>query len=173
MRVDAHLDTLLSRFCADCSDARKTMFHRTTIFFVPLVLMALCGVSAGQEDVPALIHKLKDEDRWVRLHAAFALGGIGPAAKEAVPALIAALKDKDRLVRQKAVLALVYIGPAAKEVVPALIAALKDEEVRGYAAYALGEIGPAAKEAVPALEAAARDGVSGAESALKKIRDDG
>ena len=53
-----------------------------------------------------------------------------------------------------------------------LIAALKDkdQEVRGSAASALGRIGPAAKEAVPALEAAARDGVDGAESALKKIR---
>ncbi len=37
-------------------------------------------------------------------------------------------------------------------------------------ARSLGKIGPAAKEAVPALEAAARDGVEGAESALKEIR---
>ncbi len=77
--------------------------------------------------------------------------------------------------RRIAAFALGKIGPAAKEAVPALIAALKDEDkdVRVYAASALGHIGPAAKEAVPALEAAARDGVRGAESALKKIRDDG
>ncbi len=54
MRMDAHLDTLLSRFCAENSDARKTMFHRS---------------------------------------ATFALGRIGPAAKEAVPALEAAARD--------------------------------------------------------------------------------
>ncbi len=68
--------------------------------------------------------------------------------------------------------ALGRIGPAA---VPALIAALKDKDrqVRWYAASALGRIGPAAKEAVPALEAAARDGLRAAESALRKIRDDG
>ena len=67
------------------------------------------------------------------------------------------------------------IVPAAMEAVPALIAALKDEDglLRGYAASALGKIGPAAKEAVPALKAAARHGVSEAESALRKIRDDG
>ena len=71
--------------------------------------------------------------------------------------------------------ALGRIGPAAKGAVPALSTALKDkdEQVQEWAAYALGEIGPAAKQAIPALEAAARAGVDGAESALKKIRDDG
>ncbi len=110
------------------------------MLFVPLVFTALCGVSAGQEDVSALIHKLKDKDTDVRWRAAYALGRIGPAAKEAVPVLIATLKDK---------------------------------EVRTNAVFALGEIGPAAKEAVPALESAARAGVSEAESALEKIRDEG
>ncbi len=109
------------------------MCHR---FFIPVVFLALCGVSAGQEDVPALILKLKDKDKVVRRSAALALGKIGPAA---VPALIAALKDDDGLMRENA-------------------------------ADALGQIGPVAKEAVPALEAAARDGVEGAESALKEIR---
>ena len=77
--------------------------------------------------------------------------------------------------RRFAASALGEIGPATKKVVPALIAALKDDamHVRQQAATALGEIGPAANEAVPALEAAARDSVSAAESALKKIRDDG
>ncbi len=94
------------------------------------------------------------------------LGKIG------LSALIAALKDEDKEVRGRAANALGQIGPAAKEAVPALIAALKDEDrlVRLHAAWALGQIGPAA---IPALEAAARDGVSAAESALKKIRDDG
>ena len=66
------------------------MCHR---LLIPLVFLALCGVSAGQEDVPALIHKLKDKDKEVRTNAAFALGQIGPAAKEAVPALEAAARD--------------------------------------------------------------------------------
>ncbi len=66
------------------------MCHR---LLIPVVFLALCGVSAGQEDVPTLIHKLKDEDGWVRFLAAGELGAIGPAAKEAVPALEAAARD--------------------------------------------------------------------------------
>jgi HEAT repeat protein len=46
----------------------------------------------------------------------------------------------------------------------------EDKEVQTNAAIVLGRIGPAAKEAIPALEAAARDGVDGAEAALKMIR---
>ncbi len=123
------------------------MCHR---LFIPVVFFALCGVSAGQEDVPTLIHKLKDRDKEVRFNAAYAVGKIGPAAKEAVPALIAALKDEYRWV---AASALGKIGPAA---VPALIAALKDEDgsVRVSAAFALGWIGPAA---FPSLIAALKD----------------
>ena len=58
--------------------------------------MCLCGDSAGQEDVPALIQQLKAKKTIERVHAARALGEIGPAAKEATPALIAALKANDR-----------------------------------------------------------------------------
>ncbi len=61
--------------------------------FIPVVFLALCGVSAGEEDVPALIRKLKDEDRQVRTNAAEALADIGPGAREAIPALIDALGD--------------------------------------------------------------------------------
>ncbi len=130
---------------------------------------------AANESTPVLIAALKGKDKEVRWLAAFALGEIGPAAKEAVPALTATLKDDEAVVRREAASALGQIGSAAKEAIPALIAALKDENrwVRRWAALALGEIGPAANEAVPALEAAARDGVSAAELALKKIRDDG
>ena len=141
-------------------------------------------VKIGPPTVPALIAALEDEDKQVRRWAASALGRIGldvrrgerggafPAAKEAVLVLIAALKDEDEQVRTDAVRALVKIGPVA---VPALIAALKDDFVlvRTNAAWGLGHIGPAAKQAIPALEAAARDGLRAAESALKKIRDDG
>ncbi len=111
----------------------------------------------------------KDDAMVVRPSAADALGKVGPAAKEVVPALIAALKDKDKEVRMSATFALIEIGGAA---VPALIAALKDEnrEMRWRAANALGQIGFAAPDAVRALEAAARDGVEGADSALKEIR---
>ena len=111
------------------------MCHR---LLIPVVLLALCGVSAGQEDVPALIHKLKNKDIAVQESAAFALGEIGPAAKEAIPALIAALKDEDGSVRRRAAFALGRIGPAAKQAIPALEAAARDGV--GGAESALKEI---------------------------------
>ena len=37
------------------------MRHRAAFLFVPAVLFALCGVGASQEDVGALIRKLKDQ----------------------------------------------------------------------------------------------------------------
>ena len=95
------------------------------------------------------------------------MGRIGPTAKEAVPALIIALEDESWRVRPRAAQALGEIGSAAKEAVPALITALKDRLVRDSAVFALGKIGAAA---IPALHAAARDGIHGAESALKEIR---
>jgi HEAT repeat protein len=58
---------------------------------LPLVLsaVALIGVVRGSDqDVPALIGRLQDEDKDVRIRAAMALHQIGPAAKEAVPALV-------------------------------------------------------------------------------------
>jgi HEAT repeat protein len=52
--------------------------------------------------VPALIEALKDKSINVRQNAAFALGGIGPAAKDAVPALSEALKDHEAIVSSAA-----------------------------------------------------------------------
>ena len=63
----------------------------------------------------------------MRINAALALGGIGPAAKDAVPALIIALKDEEENIRLTAALALGDNGPAAKDAVPALTKWLKDE----------------------------------------------
>ena len=104
---------------------------------IPVVFLALCGVSAGQEEMPAPGVPDTDMDREVR---------------KAVQALIADLKDEDQEVRERAAHTLGEIGDVAKEAVPALIAALKDKDkgVRGGAVYALGQIGPADKEVVSA-----------------------
>ena len=82
------------------------MCQRRVTLFVAVVLVVLCGVSASQEDVSALIRQLKDhDDEFVDssnpmsdqvLVEAFIQ--IGPAA---VPALVALLKDKDRWVRRR------------------------------------------------------------------------
>jgi len=58
--------------------------------------------------------------------AAYAISGMGPAAKAAVPALIAALDDPEPVVRFPVCIALGEIGPEAAEAIPALTKALDD-----------------------------------------------
>jgi len=108
-------------------------------------------VKIGKPAVQPLIAALKDENLYVRLNAAKALGNI--TDPRAVEPLIAALKDENRWVRKNVAEALVKIGePAIKP----LIAALKDEnsDVRWMATKALVKIG---KPAVQPLIAALKD----------------
>jgi len=109
----------------------------------------------GPSEVDRQIELLGSNDRRVRVAAAEALGGIGPAAKTAVGDLIRALADKESEVRYVTATALGEIGPAAKDAVPALIAALGDERgwLKWAAARALVYIDPAAaaKHSLPRL----------------------
>ena len=93
------------------------------------------------------VAETKDKDSMVRLHAALALGEIGPAA---IPALTELLKDKNWHVRHNAVWALKAVGPAS---IPALTELLQDKDwhVRSEAAWALGKRGSEAKLAIPFL----------------------
>jgi len=61
--------------------------------------------------VPALSKALKDEDMFVRMHAAQSLGHI--ADRLSVPALLEALNDPDEHVRKCAAEALKKIDPEA------------------------------------------------------------
>ena len=62
--------------------------------------------------LPHLIAALTDDDVGVRMHAARALGAVGPAGAGAVRALDAATKDADGAVRKEALAALKAIrGP--------------------------------------------------------------
>jgi hypothetical protein len=74
--------------------------------------------------------------------AAYAISGMGPAAKAAVPALIAALDDPDAAVRFPVCIALREMGPAAKDAVPALTKTLDDrnDDVAAMARKALIKI---------------------------------
>jgi len=92
-------------------------------------------------DIESLIKALSDEDRYVRMEAAYALGNLGDA--RGVEPLKKTLDDKDKLVQLKAKIALAKMAvPEAYELV---IEALGDEEsdIQGRAANALGELGDA------------------------------
>jgi HEAT repeat protein len=76
---------------------------------------------------------------YSRNAAAYAISGMGPAAKAAVPALIEALNDPEASVRFPVCIALREIGPDAKAAVPALTQALDDrnDDVAAMARKAL------------------------------------
>jgi HEAT repeat protein len=132
---------------------------------------AIALVKIGEPAVETLIQALKDEDRYVRRHAAIALENVGD--KRAVEPLIQALRDEDEGVRGNAASALEEIGDT--RAVKPLIKALKDRDtnVRALAARALGKIGDA--RAVEPLTKALKNKYRGiresAAEALVKIGD--
>jgi HEAT repeat protein len=126
------------------------------------------GQLGDQRAVEPLVAALGDKEKWVRQHAAIALGQLGwkpvdetqrvslaiaqrdwdqtvSLGLAAVEPLVAALGDKDSGVREQAAEALGRIGDS--RAVEPLVAALGDKEslwsglVRRYAAEALGRIG--------------------------------
>lgn len=76
--------------------------------------------------------------------AAYAISGMGPAAKPAVPALVKVLEDVDAppTVRYPVCVALREIGPGASDAVPALTKAMDDrnDEVAAMARRAIRAI---------------------------------
>lgn len=96
-------------------------------------------VEVGSIAVPSLIEALKDQDKKMRLKAAYTLNGIGMQAQEAVPALVQALQDSEFHVKRWASSALAKIGIHA---FPALIEALRtrDEELQEYITNIFGEM---------------------------------
>src|SRR4051794_38322103 len=79
-------------------------------------------------EVAQLVTQLHDESPSVRWAAAYALGGIGPAAKAAAPELVRLLNDPDKGVRGSAAYALGRIGPAAEAAAPELVRLLNDPD---------------------------------------------
>lgn len=120
---------------------------------------ALDAVGVSAADEPMLEAALANTDAYVRAFAAYALGGLGDAARGAVPALVAAYRKEEAEGRGTAVGALGQLGPLAKDAVPALIEGLRNprNHRRWATARALGRIGPEARAAVPALAAAVAD----------------
>lgn len=121
-----------------------------------LVWLLAVAVSAG-DSLPSAAYRgknasqwaeeLGEEDYWVRWHAAYALGRIGPEAAVAVPALerILANLDEHEYVRGGAAWALGRLGSKAATAMPLLTRTLasKHISVRRNAARALGSIAAA------------------------------
>lgn len=109
--------------------------------------------SRAHDAVPALIKIMKSNETDDRVHAAYLLGGIGPAAKAAAPDMLEGLKSKDASWRRACAVSLGEIGADPDKVVGPIANALKDEDarVRQSAADGLYHIGPPAKPAIPAL----------------------
>jgi HEAT repeat protein len=101
-----------------------------------------------------LIHRLKDENAFVRLTAARALSSLQIDPKITVPVFEQVLADSDEATVHHALDALASLGKAA---VPRLIDALEHERLQGQVAYILGQIGPEAAPATDALAVLAAD----------------
>jgi len=130
---------------------RVTTYRRQAV-----TLLGFCGKSA----VPALKRALKNEDTFVRSHAVYALGRIGPAAKGAVCSLKEALEGESDMVAIGAARVLFKMGaPDIDKTVSILMRMLEDKKgsERKSAAITLGEMGTAAKNAVPILAQAVED----------------
>lgn len=88
---------------------------------------------AAADAVPMLGQALAgDEDEYVRLHAAWALAAVGPAA---VDELIEALRDDDGYTRSAAAWVLYRLGPEAAEAAPDLVRLMEEE--RPYVRWAV------------------------------------
>jgi HEAT repeat protein len=118
----------------------------------------------AREALPELVEAFKDKkaDRFVRGHAAVAIGRIGgDGARAAVPALSEAVTDKDAPadVRRSAATALGALKADGAGGAAALGQALKDGsvDVRRAAAGSLAQIGPDARAALDAVKEAAKD----------------
>ncbi|MFI5380514.1 MAG: HEAT repeat domain-containing protein [Tepidisphaerales bacterium] len=101
---------------------------------------------AGEDEIPALIEKLKSPDPTVRAEAADDLLGLDGKAEAAGSALAQLLDDQSALVRMSAAAALLQITPSHARAVEVLACGLdsSDVAVRRHAARAAGLAGAGA-----------------------------
>ncbi len=117
---------------------------------------AALGSLHAADALPELRHALSAPDKYTRILAANALGGLGVGAAAAAPELSTLLEDPDTDVRVSAVQSLGMIGPAAAPAVSRIGRELQssDRRLKTAAVTALERIG--GQEASAALEADAR-----------------
>ncbi|MBE3070916.1 MAG: HEAT repeat domain-containing protein, partial [Planctomycetes bacterium] len=101
---------------------------------------------AGEEEIPALLEKLKSPDATVRAESADDLRSLGPKARAAEAALAALLDDAAPRVRMSAAAALARIAPGSARPLSVLGEGLahSDAAVRRHATRAVGLAGAAA-----------------------------
>jgi HEAT repeat protein len=137
--------------------APRGFLHFLCVTFVLFVCTAAVFAQAGTDlQIQALIQRLQDQDKQIRLAALKEAKQLGVAARAAIPTLALLLKEPADDVRESAAEALGRMGPEARTGTPALIEALKDRGAtvrsnahlrsvksalkRGPAAPALGEL---------------------------------
>ena len=129
------------------------MLQRLTSTTVLLVLLVTRAEAQASKKIKEPEYDGRPLSSWIvdlktaaapysRNAAAYAISGMGPAARAAVPALIEALDDPAATVRFPVCVALREIGPDAKDAVPALTRVLDDrnEDVAAMARKALIKI---------------------------------
>lgn len=124
------------------------------------VVMTTLG-RMGPKAVPILIVRLqKDDNAFIRVSAAEALGLVQPASSDVQEALIRALSDLEENVRGAAADSLGQLKPPATGAIGPLLVVSQDDHdayTRKRAAQALERIGPATPESLPGLSTAQRD----------------
>jgi len=115
----------------------------------------------GEKDqvITTFLERLKDDNFYVRVRAADALGELGNSSETVVNALLARFQDENSDVRWRVAIALGELGNSSETVVRALIARLQDSDasVRERAAVALGKLGNRSETVVRALIARLQD----------------
>jgi HEAT repeat protein len=144
---EAMIRTILP-LCDDASDEVKVQAIKA--------LPRMAG--ASPELIDALCRRLLDDDSdWVQVHAALALGKLGPAATAAGASLLRAAQTGEVSVREQAMRAIAVIQPP--ETTEALAAGLKDAcgDIRKIAAAGWMNATAIPDEVIPGLVEALRD----------------
>jgi len=135
-----------------CPVPGRNMIHRSFAGAIAVLSLLATRAEAQKATEPSFdgrplsswIADLKAPAPQTRNAAAYAISGMGSAAKAAVPALVQALADSSNppAVRYPVCVALLEIGPEAKDAVPALTAAMDDrnEDVAAMARKAIRAI---------------------------------
>ncbi len=118
-----------------------------TVLWIPTLCVlgqTPSGTPEEMRDLARYVDDLKASDQRTRLHAAEAIGTMGPKGQAAVPALVVMLNSEPTVERIAAAMALSKIGPQAKPAIPDLHRAAEssDGNLKKIALLAIDSIEP-------------------------------